>query len=211
MTLKDQTINEFLTTLSSSSPTPGGGSVSALVGAISSALVSMVASLTVGKEKYKDSWHEMEIALQKAKTLREKFITLAERDIEAFNNFMTALHLPKESEEQKTSRATAMEQASKKASLVPLEITEACIEVAELSLLTAKFGNKMAGTDAAIGALLADATARSARYNVLVNLPMISDTNFVATAKSRLEIALKKTSEISNQTVSIIDEQFMEA
>ena len=210
MPLKDQTINDFLTTLSSSSPTPGGGSASALIGAISSALVSMVASLTVGKEKYKGSWRKMEKALQQAKLLQSQFLFLAECDIQAFNEFMKALRLPKVSEEEKALRATAIETAAKNASLVPLGIAEMCVDVAELSLLTAKFGNKMAGTDAAIAALLADATARSARYNVLVNLPMISDTNFVATVKEKLSIALQKVSEISNQTVSIIDEQ-MEA
>lgn len=205
MNLKEQTINNFLEELSSSSPTPGGGSVSAIIGAVSSALVSMVASLTVGKEKYKDSWKQMEEVLQEVKSLRSEFMTLADGDIEAFNGFMTALRLPKESNEEKEIRSVAMEEASKKATIVPLKIAETCEKVAKLSLQTAQFGNKMAATDAAIGAILANAAARSASYNVLINLPSIKDADFVENAKKKLQVALRNVQEISAQTVETVN------
>ncbi len=206
MDLKEQKINDFLETLSSSSPTPGGGSVSAIIGAVSSALVSMVANLTVGKEKYKDSWAKMEDVLQEVETLRSEFLTLADGDIEAFNGFMAALRLPKETDTEKKLRAEAMEEASKKATIVPLQIAETCEKVAKLSLETAKFGNKMAATDAAIGAILANAAAKSASYNVLINLPSIKDVSFVENAKCRLQTALKNVEIISAQAVEKVNE-----
>ncbi len=206
MNLKEQKINDFLETLSSSSPTPGGGSVSAIIGAVSSALVSMVANLTVGKEKYKDSWEKMEEVLQEVETLRSEFLTLADSDIEAFNGFMAALRLPKETDSEKKLRAEAMEEASKQATLVPLQIVETCEKVARLSLETAKFGNKMAATDAAIGAILANAAAKSASYNVLINLPSIKDVSFVENAQSRLQNALNNVEKISAQAVEKVNE-----
>ena len=206
MDLKEQKINDFLETLSSSSPTPGGGSVSAIIGAVSSALVSMVANLTVGKEKYKDSWAKMEDVLQEVTSLRNEFLALADSDIEAFNGFMSALRLPKETDMEKKLRAEAMEEASKKATLVPLQIVETCEKVSRLSLETAKFGNKMAATDAAIGAILANAAAKSASYNVLINLPNIKDVSFVENAKSRLQTALKNVEIISAQAVEKVNE-----
>ena len=206
MDLKEQKINDFLETLSSSSPTPGGGSVSAIIGAVSSALVSMVANLTVGKEKYKDSWAKMEDVLQEITSLRNEFLALADSDIEAFNGFMSALRLPKETDTEKKLRAEAMEEASKKATIVPLQIVETCEKVSRLSLETAKFGNKMAATDAAIGAILANAAAKSASYNVLINLPSIRDVSFVENAKSRLQTALKNVENISAQAVEKVNE-----
>ncbi|MDO4218503.1 MAG: cyclodeaminase/cyclohydrolase family protein [Synergistaceae bacterium] len=206
MDLKEQKINDFLETLSSSSPTPGGGSVSAIIGAVSSALISMVANLTVGKEKYKDSWAKMEDVLQEVTSLRSEFLALADSDIEAFNGFMAALRLPKETDLEKKLRAEAMEEASKKATLVPLQIVETCEKVSRLSLETAKFGNKMAATDAAIGAILAYAAAKSASYNVLINLPNIKDVSFVENAKCRLQTALKNVEIISAQAVEKVNE-----
>ena len=206
MDLKEQKINDFLETLSSSSPTPGGGSVSAIIGAVSSALVSMVANLTVGKEKYKDSWAKMEDVLQEVTSLRSEFLALADSDIEAFNGFMSALRLPKETDTEKKLRVEAMEEASKKATLVPLQIVETCEKVSRLSLETAKFGNKMAATDAAIGAILANAAAKSASYNVLINLPNIKDVSFVENAKCRLQTALKNVEIISAQAVEKVNE-----
>ena len=206
MDLKEQKINDFLEKLSSSSPTPGGGSVSAIIGAVSSALISMVANLTVGKEKYKDSWAKMEDVLQEVTSLRSEFLALADSDIEAFNGFMAALRLPKETDTEKKLRAEAMEEASKKATLVPLQIVETCEKVSRLSLETAKFGNKMAATDAAIGAILAYAAAKSASYNVLINLPNIEDVSFVENAKCRLQTALKNVEIISAQAVEKVNE-----
>ena len=206
MDLKEQKINDFLETLSSSSPTPGGGSVSAIIGAVSSALVSMVANLTVGKEKYKDSWAKMEDVLQEVTSLRNEFLALADSDIEAFNGFMSALRLPKETDTEKKLRAETMEEASKKATLVPLQIVETCEKVAKLSFETARFGNKMATTDAAIGAILANAAAKSASYNVLINLPNIKDVSFVENAKCRLQTALKNVEIISAQAVEKVNE-----
>ena len=96
--IKDKSIQLFLDELASKSPTPGGGSVSALMGAQAAALVSMVCNLTIGKEKYAEVEEEMRALLQQAETAREKLIALIAADVDTFNNLMSAYALPKETD-----------------------------------------------------------------------------------------------------------------
>jgi len=202
-------IRAFLDELASDSPAPGGGSVAALCASLGSALVSMVANLTIGKEKYKDSWQTMEDVVGKSEALRFKFIDLMNKDTESFNTFMAAMKLPKSTEEEKCARRKAMAEASKLATKVPLMTLEACVEMSELAYLAARDGNPNTISDAGSAALISEAAGKAAAYNVKINLPGVTDETFSADFKARMEEALvqltanvKKTEELLDKSLS---------
>ena len=198
-------IRAFLDELASDSPAPGGGSVAALCASLGSALVSMVATLTIGKEKYKDSWQIMEDVVSKSESLRFKFVDLMNKDTESFNSFMAAMKLPKATEEEKCIRKKAMGEASKLATEVPLLTLEACVEVCELAYLAAKDGNTNTISDAGSTALISEAAGRAAAYNVKINLPGVTDESFAADFKARMEDALKQLKANAEKTTEILD------
>src|SRR5208283_992112 len=111
--LTTKTVDEFIDEVASSSPTPGGGSVAALAGALGAALTAMVCNLTIGKKKYLGVQREMEEVLKQSDNLQASFVKLIDDDAEAFNTVMSAFDLPKETEEEKTKRAEAIQQATK--------------------------------------------------------------------------------------------------
>ena len=200
-------IRAFLDELASDSPAPGGGSVAALCASLGSALVSMVANLTIGKEKYKDSWQIMEDVVSKSESLRFKFVDLMNKDTESFNSFMAAMKLPKATEEEKCIRKKAMGEASKLATEVPLLTLEACVEVCELAYLAAKDGNTNTISDAGSAALISEAAGRAAAYNVKINLPGVTDESFAADFKARMEDALKQLKANAEKTTEILDKE----
>ena len=172
---KDKKIKTFLDTLASKSPTPGGGSAAALVGAMSAALLSMVGNLTIGKEKYLDVENDIKRLLEKSEKLRADFEELIEKDIEAFNQFMAVIKLPKETKEQKENRSREMQNALKDAANVPLEIARKSLEVLNICQEVAAKGNKNVISDAGVGAIVAEAAFESAILNVKINSGMIKD------------------------------------
>lgn len=190
MAFENQKISEFLDLLASDAPAPGGGSVAALCAALGAALVSMVANLTVGKEKYKDNWNEMEATCKQSEALRFEFVKLMNDDTEAFNGFMRVMKMPRDTDEQKAARKAAMSEASKTATEVPLRTLERCADVAALAAKAIKFGNPNAVSDGGSAVLLADAAGKAAAYNVRINLPGISDEAFAADCRSRMARAL---------------------
>ena len=175
MVTKDKKIKTFLDTLASKSPTPGGGSAAALVGAMSAALLSMVGNLTIGKEKYLDVENDIKRLLEKSEKLRADFEELIEKDIEAFNQFMAIIKLPKETKEQKENRSREMQNALKDAANVPLEIARKSLEVLNICQEVAAKGNKNVISDAGVGAIVAEAAFESAILNVKINSGMIKD------------------------------------
>lgn len=190
MAFEDMKISEFLDLLASNAPAPGGGTVAALGGALGAALISMVANLTIGKEKYKDNWAEMEELRRQSEALRNSFRKLMDEDTEAFNAFMGALKMPKDTDEQKTARGAAMDKASKTATDVPLHTLEKCAELAGMAAKAVKYGNVNAISDGGSAALLAEAAGKAAAYNVRINLPGIKDEEFEANCRSRMATAL---------------------
>ena len=198
-------IRAFLDELASDSPAPGGGSVAALCASLGSALVSMVANLTIGKEKYKESWQLMEEVVGKSESLRFKFVELMNRDTESFITFMAAMKMPKATEEEKCIRKKAMGEASKLATEVPLLTLEACVEMTELAYLAAKNGNTNTISDAGSAALIGEAAGKAAAYNVKINLPGVTDETFAADFKARMTEALQQLGINADKTTDILD------
>ncbi len=188
--LIDLTVRDFAALTASNAPAPGGGSVSALCGALSAALCEMVANLTVGKEKYAEHEAKMQGILQELCAVREELLRAVDEDTRAFDKYMAALALPKGSEERKN----AMQEGLKEAALVPLRVaTTACKLFSPLKDVLL-YGNSNAVTDAMVGTMLARTCALGAIFNVRVNLASIRDENFVAELSQQCD-ALQETAQ----------------
>ena len=160
----------FIEQLASGEPTPGGGSAAAHTGAAAAALVSMVSRLTVGKKKYLQVENEMWGILEESEALRKDLEQAVIKDAQAFEAFMQAIKLPKNTEEEIAIREEEMLAATYKAAEVPLEVCKKLVRVLELACKTAEFGNSNAISDAGSAAALAVAAFTSAGMNVKINL-----------------------------------------
>lgn len=202
MSLITKNISEFLNELAGSSPAPGGGSVSALAGALGSALISMVSSLTIGKKKYAEVEGEMKDVLVESEKLRAKLTSLVDKDTDAFNLVMSAFGMPKETDDQKNARTAAIESATKEATMVPLDVMHVCLDAVALSETVARKGNTNALSDAGVSALLLRAGCRGAYYNVKINLSSLEDTDFIEKIK---QDAARTMDAVDEKAKSVID------
>ena len=173
--LIENTLKDFIAQTASSSPAPGGGSASALAGALGTALAEMVINLTVGKKKYADVSEELAAMLPKLSGLREALCAAVDRDTEAFNAVMKAFSLPKETEEQIKARQAAIQEATIGATRVPLGVMGTSLKAMEMTLTVACKGNKNSISDAGVAALLLSAAIDGAALNVRINLPGLPD------------------------------------
>ncbi|MDD4364027.1 MAG: cyclodeaminase/cyclohydrolase family protein [Atribacterota bacterium] len=203
--IKDKSVKEFLEVLSSKSPTPGGGSVAALSGALGAALVSMVANLTIGKDGYQNHRDDIKKILYECEKLRYDYELLIEKDIDAFSNFMKATGLPNISEQQKKERKQKVQEALMKAALVPLEIAEKSEKLMDICVEISKLGNKNVISDAGVGAILAEATLESAILNVKINLKSIKDTKQKEIINDKINKLIEKNAGKKEKVMQIID------
>lgn len=176
--LLDLNLRGFANELSMDSPAPGGGSTAALCGALSAALSAMVSNLTVGKKEYEDVQIKIKDLATHGQALKDQLLHDVDADTVAFNNVMTAMRMKNKTDEQKEARAAAIEETSKKATLVPLEVLEKCVEALNLAKEVVLSGNKNSISDAGVAGLTAQAGAEGAFYNVRINLPDIQDEKF---------------------------------
>ncbi len=204
MKLIEMKLKDFIDELSSDSPAPGGGSVAALAGALSSALSSMVCNLTIGKEKYKDVEYDMEKILDRVEDIRERFMELIDRDTEAFNKVMDAFKLPKNTEEEKKIRKEKIQDALKGAALVPLETARMCAEMIELCKEIAEKGNKNSITDVGVAAIMAKAGLESAILNVKINLKSINDEKFIESLLYEIDVLKNNIEEVMKDVEEIV-------
>jgi formiminotetrahydrofolate cyclodeaminase len=177
--LSAQPLSVFLDGLASESPAPGGGSVAALAGSLGTSLAAMVCRLTIGKKKYLDVSDDMKRALQQLEDHRKTFTTLVDSDTNAFNKVMEAYGLPKESEDQRVLRTAAIQEATKEAALVPLEVMKHVIDTLAIVKTVAEKGNINSISDAGVSAIMLTAACEGASLNVQINLNSITDSEFV--------------------------------
>jgi glutamate formiminotransferase/formiminotetrahydrofolate cyclodeaminase len=182
-------VDDFTHFLSTDSPAPGGGSVSALSGALSSALSSMVAALTHGKKGYESVMDEMESVGIEAQNLKDRFLADVDRDTQAFNKVMETMRLPRKTDEDKTVRDSAVEEATKEATRIPLQVLKQALEASKLARRVVENGNKNSISDGGVAALTAQTAAEGAYLNVIINLAAIKDKSFTSgTAKEARKI-----------------------
>jgi glutamate formiminotransferase/formiminotetrahydrofolate cyclodeaminase len=198
-------LSGFLSSVASSEPVPGGGSVAAHAGALGASLVQMVAGLTIGKKKYAAVEADMKQIALDAAALSNRLGSLVEKDAEAFSAVSEAYKLPKESDDQKNVRQTAIDSALLGAAEIPLESARACLEVARLALVCAEKGNQNAVTDAGVAALLAGAGARGAAYNVLINLKSLPQSPASQRIRDELHRVLEEVSALQDKTSTLVN------
>ena len=177
--LTELTIKDFISKVISNDPVPGGGSVSALNGALAAALSAMVANLTVGRKKYAEVNDLMQELSTRFEKLSQKLIEDVDRDSDAYNRVFAAFKLPKETDEEKQFRSEAIQQETKYAAQVPMEVARAVYEVLPQIDAIAQKGNSNAVTDACVSMMCARTAILGALLNVRINLTSIKDEAFV--------------------------------
>ncbi len=197
-------IDEFIEELSSDSPAPGGGSVAALCGALSSSLSAMVGNLTVGKLKYKKVKEKMIRLSESGQELNRFFIDAIDKDTIAFNKIMDAFSLPKKDEKDQKIREKAVMDATIEATMIPFSVLEKSKVAAELALEVATFGNTNSLSDSGVAGLTSLAAATGAYYNVLINLDGIDDKVFVEKMKTESAKILSDVEDISGKVSKIL-------
>lgn len=174
-----QGLPDFLNELASVAPVPGGGTAAALNGAIGTALMTMVANLSIGKKGYEEFEEELKAVKEKLVPRRERFITLMEEDASSFKEVMAAYKLPKMTELERQERERAISEALKKAAEVPFRTMELALDTLRLCKPVVEFGNKNSISDAGVATLNLDTAFKGARLNVLINLSGIKDNQFI--------------------------------
>ena len=203
--LIDKKVSNFLDELASNSPTPGGGSVAALAGALGAALISMVGNLTVGKKKYEDVEEDIKKIVSSSEKLRYELSQLIEEDVKAFNNFMATYKMPKETEDEKRMRTEKIQEALIEAAKVPLKTAYKCLDIMILSREVAEKGNVNLISDVGVAVLMAEAALESAILNVKINLRMIKDEKVRTELSSSMEEILLKEKGQKEKVLEIVE------
>lgn len=203
--MKNMTIEQFAMQTASNEPVPGGGSISALAGALAAALTEMVAGLTIGKKKYAGAEEEMKAAIGPMHDICQQLLVDIERDSQSFDLYMQALSLPKETEEEKAARTEAMQNGLKAAVAVPLSVAKASYEVLPYAELMVEKGNKTAVTDALVATMMARTAVLGALFNVKINLLSIKDQEFVQATSQEVGALEKKAIEHERKILAMAE------
>ena len=171
----EMTVREFQAALASSSPTPGGGTAAAISLGQASALTIMVCDLTIGKDKWSEGWPIAEKSMLLAVKIMTRAGELADEDSDAFDDVMHSFRLPKDTEEQKTSRREAIREATLVATEKPFETAKLALDLLAVLPELAEKGNGNAVSDVGVAGLLASAACKGALFNVEINLPGLPD------------------------------------
>lgn len=192
--LVDMTCTEFADETSSESPAPGGGSISAYMGALAAALGTMVANLSAHKAGWDERWEEFSDIAEQGRILQDRLIALVDEDTEAFNRIMAVFGMPKKTEEEKKARAEAMEAATLYATEVPLRTMKASYATFDIVEAMAQKGNPASVSDAGVGALAARAAVLGAQLNVRINASGLKN-------RETADKLLAEAAEIANKAV----------
>ena len=192
-------VKGFAAETASESPAPGGGSISAYMGALGAALATMVANLSSHKRGWDDRWKEFSDVAEKGQALMTELLALVDEDTAAFNRIMDCFSMPKGTAEEKAARAAALEEATLYAASVPLRTMEASLKALPLALEMARKGNPASASDAGVAALAAVAGIRGAALNVRINTAGLTD-------KTPAEPLLKRADEIIAEALALQEE-----
>lgn len=207
MKLIDLKMNEYLDILLSDAPAPGGGSVSALAGAQAAALMGMVASLTIGKEKYADWQESAKAAKEQAESLYQRFAEAIDKDTEAFNLVAAAFKMPKETGAEKEARKKAIADGTLEATKVPFGVMEMATEGLKVAETMAGKSNPNAASDLGVAVLNLMTCMKGAWLNVKINLPGVKDEALAAKFKAEGEAMIKAGEEIAAKLYAQIEEE----
>ncbi len=190
--LASLSVKDFANETASESLAPGGGSVSALVGAMGAALGAMVANGSANKRGWEERVEEFNPWAEKGQQIKDELLFLIDEDTRAFDGIMNAYGLPKDNEEQKAARSAAIEAANQYATEIPFRTMKAAYACVEVLAAMKEKGNPNAASDVAVGALCVKTAVRGAWLNVLINAPGLKDKAFAERIVSEAEALLKK-------------------
>lgn len=202
--LADLTLRKLTHETASDSPAPGGGSISATVGALGAALGSMVANLSAHKRGWDERWEEFSVWAERGKAAYEEMLVLVDEDTRAFNQVMDAFGLPKERPEQKEYRKMAIQQATLNAIEVPFRVMKVAAASLELLEKMAEIGNPNSASDVAVGALCALTAVSGAYLNIKINAGEIQDTSLIENLLQQADLLEKETILRCNQIQKIV-------
>lgn len=189
-TIATSTITTFLAKLSSSDPTPGGGSAAAVSGAMGAALIGMVAHLTAGSPKFAALAERANDIGARADQLRKTLERCIDEDVSAFDNVTAAFKLPKSTDDEKANRTASIQQALLAAADPPMRVVDASVDVCRLAAELVDFGNPNAISDIGCAAVFAAAAAQGAAFNVSINVSSLKDRTAAADYERRVKSAL---------------------
>ncbi|MEL7564216.1 MAG: cyclodeaminase/cyclohydrolase family protein [Dehalobacterium sp.] len=198
------TCGDFVDEVSSDSPAPGGGSVSALAGSLGAALVGMVANLTLKKEQCDKTNKEIDSILVKSLELKEQLKAYVDEDTAAFNKVMAAFKIPQGTPEEKKDRADAVQSAFRGATNLPLQVAGCCLDVLKLAQKVVQIGNPNALSDTGVAVLMAYAGIHGAILNVEINIGSIKDNELVNEIKEKKESITSQAEMIKSDVLMMI-------
>lgn len=203
--LVDLTVKQFMETLGSDAPAPGGGSASALGGAMGISLVKMVTELTIGKKKYAEYEEEMVAIRKEAARLQEALLIAIDKDTESFNGVSAVFAMPKETDEEKAKRSQALQEALKDATIVPFDVMVLLVDALRLTSRAIGKSNTNAASDLGVGAVQAKAALQGAWLNVLINISGIKDETFTTEYRQKGEELLNVGSRLADDIYKEIE------
>ena len=196
---------EFADETASESPAPGGGSISAYIGALGISLGTMVANLSSHKKGWDDRWEEFSMWAEQGQNFKDTLLYLVDEDTNAFNKIMNAFSLPKATELEKEKRNDAIESATKYAIEIPFKVMETAYQSIAVIKAMAETGNPNSVTDAGVGALCARSAVIGAFLNVKINATSLKDKEYVNNIIERGNIIVEKTKELEREILSIVE------
>jgi glutamate formiminotransferase/formiminotetrahydrofolate cyclodeaminase len=202
--LVDFSLSQFAEETASESPAPGGGSVSAYLGALGISLGTMVANLSAHKRGWDERWEQFSKWAEKGQELKSQLLILVDEDTAAFNGIMEAMRLPKRSDEEIKIRNKVIEKATKYAIEVPLKVMKYAFESLKILKAMAEIGNPNSVSDAGVGALAASAAVSGALLNVKINASGSQDPNIHSLVQEGIDIE-KETRELEKEILSIVE------
>lgn len=205
--LVSMTLTDFADETASESPAPGGGSISAYVGSLGISLATMVANLSSHKKGWDSRWEEFSIWAEKGQTIKDELIKLVDLDTAAFNKIMSAFALPKSTDEEKTIRKQAIQDATKYAIEVPYRVMQLSYDSLTIIKAMAEIGNPNSVSDAGVGALCARSAVMGAFMNVRINASGYDDKTFVADVIAKGKEIETKTLALESEILKIVNEK----
>jgi len=203
--LVDRSVEGFAQETAAESPAPGGGSVAAAAGAFGAALGAMVANLSSHKRGWDARWEEFSEWAERGKRCCEALLRLVDEDTAAFNRVLAAMALPKETPEERTARAEALQEATRGAIEVPLRVMEVALEAMAVTRRMAEQGLPSSVSDAGVGALCARTAVRGAGYNARINLSGVKDEAYRREVLARVADLERRAEALERETLAFVD------
>ena len=208
--LADLPARELWERAGSDSPTPGGGSMAALMGATGASLIIKFCNLTLGRDKFKEVEGKFREAKEKVEKVSSQLASLCDRDTEAFNGVMQAFRMPKTTEQEIQWRKDAIQQAFREATDVPYHTAELCLSLLQICQEVVEDGNPNAVSDLGVGCLVCWAGLEGAILNVKINLPSIKDRALVEDMRAKIQSISQKGESVRSQVLHSVKQKIEE-